>query len=212
MVRTYQEVLRCEILRRGVFAGDRTPLMLGDPEPWMAQLVEALRISAQGDPGASQRLRDQAFDLAPVTAGTMTYADQSVGEEARSEVPFEWLADADSRLGPLLEVIMNGRYYWVPFQRIKAIDITAPEDLRDLVWLPAKFQWANLGQAVGMIPTRYPGSETSQDSQLRLARRTEWHEVAAGVYAGVGQRVFATDQSEYALMNVRRIEIAQPVV
>jgi type VI secretion system protein ImpE len=156
-------------------------------------------------------LREQAFDLAPATAGTLTYADDSVRVGGDSEAPFEWLADADSRLGPLLEVIMNGRYYWVPFQRIAAIEITAPEDLRDLVWLPAKFQWANQGQAVGMIPSRYPGSETSQDSQLRLGRRTEWHELATGVYAGIGQRVLATDQGEYALMNLRRIEFAKSV-
>ena len=31
---------------------------------------------------------------------------------------FEWIADADSRLGPLLEVILEGKYYWAPFCRI----------------------------------------------------------------------------------------------
>ena len=32
--------------------------------------------------------------------------------------PFAWIADADTRLGPVLEAIINGRYFWVPFQRI----------------------------------------------------------------------------------------------
>ena len=27
---------------------------------------------------------------------------------------FAWMADADMRLGPVLEAVINGRYYWVP--------------------------------------------------------------------------------------------------
>ena len=34
---------------------------------------------------------------------------------------FEWIADADDRLGPVLEAIVNGRYYWVPFERVRRI-------------------------------------------------------------------------------------------
>ncbi len=49
MARTYQEAIRCEALRRGVFSGERSPMILGEPEPWMAQMIEALRVSKQGD-------------------------------------------------------------------------------------------------------------------------------------------------------------------
>ena len=77
--------------------------------------------------------------------------------------PFEWIADADSRLGPVLEAVINGRYYWVPFARLAAVDVEAPEDLRDMVWMPAQLQFENGGESVALIPTRYPGSETSDD-------------------------------------------------
>jgi type VI secretion system protein ImpE len=125
------------------------------------------------------------------------------------EVEFDWLADADSRLGPMLEAIVNGRYYWVPVHRIARIEIEAPADLRDLVWLPAQFLWKNQGDAVGMIPTRYAGSEASSDPQVQLARRTEWTETAPGVFHGLGQRLLATSEGEHAIMDVRGIFCGQ---
>ena len=60
-----------------------------------------------------------------------------------------------------------------------------------------------------MIPTRYVGSEQSDDGQIRLARRTEWRQPSDGVYEGLGQRILATDQSEYAILNVRQIRFGE---
>jgi len=48
MVRTYREAIQCELLRADVFAGRRSPLIFGDPESWVALLLEALRLSADG--------------------------------------------------------------------------------------------------------------------------------------------------------------------
>jgi type VI secretion system protein ImpE len=209
MARTYQEVIRCEILRRGVFAGERSPMILGDPEPWMAQLVEALRISKQGDASAAQKLREQALEEAPTSGGKLAVAGDPEGASEESQATFNWIADADTRIGPLLEVILNGKYYWVPFQRISRIDIDAPSDLCDIVWLPARFLWTNKGQALGMVPTRYPGSEDNQSGQIRLARLTEWRDSGEEVYEGIGQRILATDEGEYPILNVRWIEFTE---
>ncbi len=38
---------------------------------------------------------------------------------------------------PVLEAMVNGKYYWIPFSRLASIVIEAPADLRDRVWLPA---------------------------------------------------------------------------
>ena len=83
------------------------------------------------------------------------------------------------------------------------------KDLRDLVWLPAQFTWVNGGEAFGLIPTRYPGSETAQDTAIQLARKTEWIELAEGIYQGMGQRMLATDQDEYPLLDIRSITMDQ---
>jgi len=107
----------------------------------------------------------------------------------------------------VLEVILEGKYYWVPFCRIKKIVMEKPSDLRDLVWKPAVFIWTNGGEASGHIPTRYPGSETSADSQLRLARRTEWQERDGGACLGLGQRILATSAEELPLLECQKIEL-----
>jgi len=108
-------------------------------------------------------------------------------------------------LGPVLETIVNGHYYWIPFQRIRGLALDKPQDLRDLVWMPAHFTWVNGGESAGLIPTRYPGSEVSADPELRLSRRTEWLNEPNGAFLGQGQRMFFTDSGEYPLMNLRLI-------
>jgi type VI secretion system protein ImpE len=205
MVKTYEAVLQCEVYRQGVFAGERSPLILGEAEPWIAELVEALRLSAKGDHDAARRLREHAYEEAPTSPGSLSSAEGAGDTAIAKESSFEWVADADSRLGPLLEVIVNGRYYWLPFHRIRQINIDPPEDLRDLVWLPARFLLANEGETVGMIPTRYAGSEAHEDSQIRLGRKTEWLEPIEGAYEGLGQRILTTDLGEYGLMNLRQL-------
>lgn len=195
MVQTYRAAVMCEALRTEVFAGKRTPLLFGEPEQWVALLIEALRLDADGHFAEAMALRNQAFDLAPATSGSI------------NGVSFDWIADADSRLGPTLEAVVNGRYYWIPFQQIRKIELEAPADLRDVVWMPAVFTWGNGGQASGLIPTRYPGSEKSQDAMLQLARKTEWDESAEGACRGLGQRLLATNIDDYALMDARLIEL-----
>jgi type VI secretion system protein ImpE len=201
MVQTYREALLCEGLRADVFAGKRSPVVFGKPEQWIALLLESLRLMADGQYAKSQDIRDQAFELAPATSGTI---GDPAGLDSQA---FEWIADADTRMGPVLEAIINGRYYWIPFHRIQSINIEAPEDVRDMVWMPAYFTWANGGETVGLIPTRYPGSEASEDNQIRLAQKTTWQELDNGVYQGMGQRMFATDVAEYPLMDLRLITL-----
>lgn len=196
MAQMYRETLRCESLRSEVFAGKRSPVIFGEPETWLALLIESLLTVGQGDQQAAETLRREAFDLAPASSGTIN------GQA------FAWLADADMRLGPVCEAVINGRYYWLPFARLSRIVLEQPADLRDVVWMPAHFEFSNGGASVGVIPTRYPGSETDADPLIRLARKTDWEEVSAGVFRGSGQRTLTTDQGDFPLMDVREITLA----
>jgi type VI secretion system protein ImpE len=194
MVQTYREAIRCEVLRKDIFSGHKTPVVFGEPAQWIALLQEALKLNADNRFAEARNLRDQAFDQAPATPG-------SVNGNA-----FNWIADADTRLGPMLEAIVNGHYYWVPFHQIREIHIEEPADLRDFAWMPAHFIWANGGEAFGLIPTRYPGSETANDPAIRLARKTEWQEQSEESFIGLGQRLLSTDENDYAVMDVREIK------
>ena len=162
MAQMYGEAVRCEAIRREVFDGRKSPMVLGEPEQWLALLIESLLLAGRGQEAQSEQLRLQAFEDAQTSSGSV---------DGR---PFEWIADADSRLGPVLEAIINGRYYWVPFSRLARITLEPPEDLRDIVWMPAHLEFENGGESVALIPTRYPGSEASGDGLIALARKTVW--------------------------------------
>lgn len=189
--------LRCEKVRAAVFEGRRPPLLFGEPEAWLASLIESMLRAAAGEVALAHSLAASAFEAAPATRG------QIDGQ------PFEWIADADSRLGPVLEAMVNGRYYWIPFTRLARVDIEAPTDLRDLVWLPAHLQFANGGEVIAMLPTRYPGSERSDDEQILMARKTEWRRDVSDTerWLGLGQRVLITDQGEHHILAVRSIAL-----
>lgn len=195
MVETYREALKCEALRREVFDGKRSPLVLGAPQDWLAMMIEALRVDAEGRPDAAAELRARALEAAPTTSGKL------------DDAPFAWLADADSRIGPVVEAIINGKYYWVPISRLLRIEIEKPADLRDFVWAPATLTLENGAANVALIPTRYPGTERESEPALRLARATDWREQPGGAWHGVGQRMLTTDQAEVALLDVRVVAL-----
>ncbi len=194
MVQTYRAALLCEGLRAEVFAGKRTPLLFGKPAEWAALLVQSLMLDAQGHAAEAATLHAQAFEQAPTSSGKID------GQ------PFAWLADADARLGPVLEAIVDGKYYWIPFSNLSAITTEKPADLRDLAWLPGSLTLSNGGQVVALIPTRYPGSEANPDPAVRMARKTLWNERSDGSATGIGQRMFASDQGDYSILDVRSIE------
>jgi type VI secretion system protein ImpE len=195
MAQTYGEAVRCEAIRSDVFAGRKSPMVLGEPEEWVALLIESLLAGGRGDRSHAEQLRLRAFEAAEPSSGQIN------GQ------PFEWIADADSRLGPVLEAVLNGRYYWVPFSRISSIAVEPPEDLRDMVWTPAHFQFENGGEAVALIPTRYPGSERAEDGLIVLARRTAWQDTGNDGHYGLGQRILATDTVDVPLLELRSLVV-----
>jgi len=195
LVHLYGAAITCELFRREVFAGVRLPVMLGEPLPWIALLLQALAAETQGKGVEAKQLREEAFEQAIAVPGRI---------DGR---PFEWIADADSRVGPICEAVIDGQYYWVPFERIRSIALEPPSDLRDFLWMPARLELVNGGNTGALLPARYPGSETSSDGFIRLGRKTEWEEVGPETFHGRGQRVLTTDADEYALLNVRLVEL-----
>lgn len=193
MVGTYEPAIRCEGVREAVFAGRTLPHVFGPPTAWVALLAQALQLDANGQPAAAASARAQALEQADASSGQL------------GDVPFQWLADADSRLGPTLEVIINGRYGWLPFSHLSAVTIEPVADLRDLVWAPGHLQFVNGGDTVALLPVRYAGTPLAEGGPLVMSRQTEWLELAGGLYRGIGQRVLSSDATEVGLLEVRSI-------
>jgi len=200
MVHAYRAVIKAEVFRHSVFSGTHQPLIFGEPPNWIASLIQSLKELVAGNLDKANNLRNYAFDNANSYAGSI------------NDKQFEWIADADSRLGPVLEVIIDGKYYWLPFDNINEITLEAPSHLRDLVWQPANFQWKNGGEWYGFIPSRYSGTISMGDNNELLGRQTRWIQYGNNEnygYQGIGQRMFATDSLDISLFDSRKITFGQ---
>lgn len=195
MVQSYREAIACELVREQVFAGQKAPLVFGEPAEWVALLIQSMQAMAQGRPEAAAELRGKAFADAPAVAGK---ADG---------VAFDWIADADMRLGPILELIVNGKYYWAPFAALQALKFEPPSDLRDRVWTPVEITTANGGQLVGFVPTRYPGAAATGRPGVMLAAETEWADAGGETFVGQGQRLLTTPDADLPLMDLRLVTL-----
>lgn len=193
MLMVYRDVINCELHRQAVFAGKSKPVIFGQPQEWIALLVEAQQAFAKGDMKSFGTLNAQAFEQAPASSG-------QINGEA-----FAWLADADQRIGPVFEMIFNGQYYWVPMANVRSLITEEPADLRDLVWQPAEITWINGGRNAVMMPSRYPRTDGVTESDL-LARSTNWEPHQDDLVEGIGQRMLASDAQDYSFLQVRSIQ------
>lgn len=189
----YNQAIEAEAVRAAAFAG-ATPFVAAiATSPWVEQLAQALTLEAQGRMDEAAPLREEAFDQAGDTPG-------EIDGQA-----FTWIADADARFGPTFEAIFQGRWGLIPFEAVQQIKSEGPQDLRDVVWLPAELTLRS-GQSVAvMLPGRYPGSDTEKDAELRLGRGTQWTPSALGDQ-GLGQRLWTlSGGDDVALYTFRKL-------
>ncbi len=189
-VAVYRRAVLCERQRRRVFDGQQSPRLLGEPPQWVALLAQALasRPAAAGVP-----LIRAALDQAPAVGGTL------------DGLRFEWIGDADARLGPVLEAFVAGQYYWVPLQRVSRLSLQPPGDALDLAWYPGTLTLVSGDSQPVFVPARYPGTEQSGDPPLLPARATDWQRLDDGLDIGPGQRVFCTDLGDHPLLDCREL-------
>jgi len=195
MARAYREAIRCEALRAEVFEGRHKPFLVGEPPRWLACMIDALALAAEGSAEAAQALRAQALEEAPAVPGEID------GQ------PFEWLADSDTRLGPVCELFAQGNYYWLPLESVRTIGFEKVQDLRDLVWMPCEVTLAHGGTLPGFMPSRYPLCPQDDDA-TKLARRTQWSNIGADHVAGHGQRTWVTDADDFPMLQVRKLQLS----
>lgn len=196
----YVAAVNAEVDRQNVFKGNGRPSIFGDADEWMGYLITAIE---EQDPAKSEELLDQAMELAPEVSGTIITRN---GEE----IKFEWLADGDSRLGPMLEFLNNGQYGWVPFNEIQSLRIIEPSGISDLIWSQAELVLSNGRSIVGMVPNRYPGDYANLEDSFNLGHRTEWQPLyensESEFYKGVGQKTYMSDVGDHPILEIESIK------
>ena len=197
LVQTYGQLVDAEAVRARVFTGSEKPVALGPPVAWLAMMAEALALDGAGQVESARTLRDAALAAAPDCPGTL------------DGTPFAWLMDADPRFGPVLEVVVEGQYRWLPLDAIQSLRAEAPKAMRDVVWRPVSLQLAGGHDLLAYVPGRYPDSEQHADDALRLGRETRWID-RQGMQFGLGQRMFASDQGDHPFFDLRKLRLDDP--
>jgi len=189
-------LIRSEVLRAEVLNGKNTPgYVIDQPPAWVLLLLEALRASSKGDNELADTTRQQALSEVLDLPGEI------------DGLPFAWISDTDTRLGPVCELIVAGRYRWCPFCELSSINLNSPHGLLDLIWAKADCTLRDGSELQAYIPVRYPGSESGTD-EIRLARETAWQELGTTGIVGLGQKTLMTDAGDYGLLDLRKISFS----
>lgn len=195
VAQAYRDLIRAERWRAKVMSGLAEPGFVVDALAWMTGLAESLRLDAIGQHDAADDLRKASLDEAQLVGGVG--ADHS----------FDWIADSDSRLGPVCEVITAGRYRWLPFADIAAWEIARPSALIDFVWAPCLLTLADGTKIRGCMPARFPvvdgedrGSATLD--ALRLGKTTIWTNVSKTGVIAQGCKTWTTSTGDIGLFEL----------
>lgn len=178
----YSAAAGAEGARERVFAGLEPPHRFIASD-WADGIFAAIGHLGRGDIEAAIETRDAAFDATPDMRGTID------GE------PFEWITNADPRLGPCIEMIIDNRYGIQPLDQIARIESTGPQNLRDLVWQPAEVAFKSSQSVNVLLPVRYPNTVLQGSDQEKLARSTVWDNTSFGSI-GCGTQLLTISSGE----------------
>ena len=179
MAQMYGEAVRCEAVRDEVFDGQEIAddLRRARAVAGAAHRVAAARRAAANTSDREQ-LRARAFDEAPAIRRRHRWTAVRVDRRRRLA------AGPGARSGHQRPLLLGA---------VRPADARSsskpPEDLRDVVWMPAHLQFENGGESVALIPTRYPGSASGRGrpdragAEDRLGGNRAGHVIAASVSA-----------------------------
>ena len=199
MAFAYGRLIEAERTREATLSpgGGRAPLLVPSP-PWAEDFVAAVEAELNGEAHQAQVLRERALEICPDSPG------QADGRAIAH------IYDPDHRFGPLLEIVVGGRWSLAPFALIETLMIEPPCDLRDQVWAPATVRLRDGAAFAGFVPARYPVSRDRSDPNEKLGRTTTWTDTACGL-RGQGQRIWAfADHTEVSVLSLRRLTLTTP--
>ena len=194
---TYGDLIRAEHQRENVFLGKSQAHFYSDPPIWLSEMAQALQHQNQNEYELADQCRSEALSKAPDTPCTLHHAEETT--------TLPWITDMDTRIGPVMEVMLHGRYFWIPLSDIKSIQFAPLTDLRDLVWIMAEIEFKNAEPIHAFIPTRYPFTHLSEQSN-QLVKTTQWQHISNTCFAGLGQRSWMSEQTEHPILQCKRID------
>ncbi len=192
----FRQLIRAEKSRQEFFADGRVPTFLGEPSPALKLALSASICIREGQLSAAQELLEEADEKRPRVSGTCD------GET------FDDLRDVDDLTAAFLEVLTsNGKYYWIPVERIDSISFPSPERPLDLLWRRATMDVRDGPNGEVFLPALYAGTHTEADDRVRLGRATDWRGEEGEPIRGIGQRIFLIGSRDRGILQLNEIKL-----
>jgi type VI secretion system protein ImpE len=195
-VASYRKLLDAEEARRQLFRDGVPPKFLSEPPEHVRQRLEAIRTLREQRPAEAAQLLTKANDSCAALKGDL------------NDKPFDTLRDADDLLAGVLEVMLDGNYYWIPLEQVDTLAANPSQFPRDLLWIPAVLDTKSSGAGNVFLPAVYSGSHEHPDNEVKLGRRTDWKEVPSGPILGVGQKTFLAGDDAIGILEWRELHMS----
>ncbi len=191
----YRKILKAEETRQQLFSKGTTPKLLGPCPNHLQGHLDALLQLQEGHHAEAQSLLAKAQEERP----TLTY---TIDGTTTTD-----LLDLDDLFAPVLEVILQDQYYWVPFSQIKHLSVTPPKHLRHLLWVPGQLETDTGTQGV-VFPVLYPGSCLGEDELVKLGRVTNWKQLEGGLTLGMGPHLLGFNGVDKSILEIRELTVS----
>jgi type VI secretion system protein ImpE len=200
-VTMFRQLVRAEQARRQFFSEGRVPEFLSDPSETLKLHLQASIRLREGDTTGAAAMLAEAEVKRPKLTGTCD------GQE------FDDFRDLDDLTSCFFELLTsNGKYYWVPFERIESVEFRPPARTRDLLWRRARMIVRGGPDGEVFLPCVYAGSHAESEDALRLGRATDWRGGSGAPMRGAGQRTFLIGDGTRTILELKELafsEVAQ---
>ena len=199
-VSLFRQLIRAEQARRDFFQNGRVPEVVEEPTPMQQlQLQACVELQSGGDnePDFAKALEllEQAEELRTSCSGSC------------DETPFQEFRDLDDRASASLEVYTpNGKYYWIPLERLISLTMRPPQYPRDLIWRAAQIVMHGGLEGEVYIPALYAESYQADDDALKLGRATDWVGDESQPVRGLGQRCFLVGEEDVPVLSITQLQ------
>ena len=187
------ETARCEFWTRG-----RVPQFLGEPS-------DELKFRLQATIRAREGKLQEAADLLERAEALRGSRRVVCGGKS-----FDDFRDVDDLTASIFEVLTStGKYYWVPMERVRVVEMRPPARTRDLLWRQAAMTVEGGPDGEVYLPALYPHSHASGEDQVRLGRVTRWADEDSALPRGLGQRMYLLGCDAIGIGDLKRLECVE---
>jgi len=194
-----RQLLRGAEARQQFYDDGRLPEFVEQPPEYLQKHLQASIAAREGDAADAARLLAEAAEVRPRVGGRC------------DGTRFGELRDPDDLTACFFEALTtNGKYYWIPFERVIRVLFNEIQSPIDVLWRPAQIQVRGGPTGVLYLPQLYVDSARSGEESLQLGLETDWRGGEGEPVRGVGHRILRIDGDMRPMANVRSFEFDGP--